>query len=332
MHSKYLLGLCSLVSSVLGAPSVEKRALPWFVGINLSGAEFGEGKYPGVYNTDYTWYTHSEVDQFVAQGFNLFRINFAMERMTVGSLYSGLDKGYVGNLTDIVNYITQKGAYAMIQPHNYGRFNGQIITDTNGFQSWWKQLAAVYKSNAKVIFDTNNEYHDMDQTLILNLNQAAINGIRAAGATSQYITPEGNCYSGAYSWVTCNNDNLKALTDSQNKIIYQMHQYLDSDNSGSHTECVSSTIFQERLSIATNWLRSNKKQGLIGEFGAGNNTQCITALQGGLNHLKQNSDVWTGAAWWAAGPWWGDYIYSMEPTTGTAWRVVLPKIKSSWFK
>lgn len=45
--------------------------------------------------------------------------------------------------------------------------------------------------------------------------------------------------------------------------------------------------------------------GLIGEFGAGDNAQCIKALQGGLDYLKANSDVWTGAAWWAAGPWWG---------------------------
>jgi endoglucanase len=32
----------------------------------------------------------------------------------------------------------------------------------------------------------------MDQSLVVNLNQAAINGVRAAGATSQYITVEGN--------------------------------------------------------------------------------------------------------------------------------------------
>lgn len=193
MRLSYILGLVAVAAA---APAVEKRATPpWFVGINLSGAEFGANIFPGTYNKDFTWYTHSEVDQFVSQGFNLFRINFAMERMTT-TLTGPLVQTYLGNLTDIVNYITNKGAYAMIQPHNYGRFNNAIITDTNGFQSWWKQLAAVYKSNSKVIFDTNNEYHDMDQTLILNLNQAAINGIRAAGATSQWITPEGNCYTG----------------------------------------------------------------------------------------------------------------------------------------
>lgn len=95
----------------------------------------------------------------------------------------------------MVNYITSKGAYAMIQPHNYGRFYNNIITDTAGFQTWWKNVASLYKSNPLVVFDTNNEYHDMDESLVVALNQAAINGIRAAGAT-QWITPEGNSWTG----------------------------------------------------------------------------------------------------------------------------------------
>ena len=81
----------------------------------------------------------------------------------------------------------------------------------------------------------------MDQTLVLNLNQAAINGIRAAGATSQYIFVEGNSYTGAWTWVDVNS-NLKDLTDPQNKIVYEMHQYLDSDGSGKSETCVSTTI------------------------------------------------------------------------------------------
>jgi endoglucanase len=100
----------------------------------------------------------------------------------------------------IVSYITSKGAYAMVQPHNYGRFYNNIITDTSGFQTWWKNVAGVFKSNSMVVFDTNNEYHDMDQSLVVSLNQAAINGIRASGATNQYITPEGNSWTGT-SWL-----------------------------------------------------------------------------------------------------------------------------------
>lgn len=39
----------------------------------------------------------------------------------------------------------------------------------------------------------------MDQQLVYNLNQAAINGIRASGATTQYITPEGNSWTGMFT-------------------------------------------------------------------------------------------------------------------------------------
>lgn len=43
----------------------------------------------------------------------------------------------------------------------------------------------------------------MDNTLVAQLNQAAINGIRAAGAKSQYIFVVGNSYTGAWTWVGC---------------------------------------------------------------------------------------------------------------------------------
>ncbi|KAH7125658.1 glycoside hydrolase superfamily [Dendryphion nanum] len=320
-----------LAGSALAAPSAEKRQnrkLKWF-GINESGAEFGEKNFTGAYGREYIWYDLKAIDQFIGQGMNMFRLNFLMERLTPNKLDGAFDKNYLGNLTQQVNYITSKGSYAMIQPHNYGRFYGNIITDTAGFKTWWKNVAAQYKDNELVVFDTNNEYHDMDQKLVFDLNQAAIDGVRAAGATKQYITPEGNSWSGAWTWISSGNGaSLVNLKDPQNKLIYQMHQYLDTDGSGTHAECVSATIFSERLKAATQWLKDNKKQGVIGEFAAGNNTQCITALQDGLKYLGQNSDVWWGAIWWAAGPWWADYMYNMEPTTGTAWKVVLPKIKS----
>lgn len=74
-------------------------------------------------------------------------------------------------------------------------------------------MAARFASNSHVIFDTNNEYHDMDNTLVGQLNQAAINGIRAAGATTQYIFVEGNSYTGAWTWVrTCRNAFLSFLS------------------------------------------------------------------------------------------------------------------------
>src|ERR1700761_4477006 len=54
-----------------------------------------------------------------------------------------------------------------------------------------------------------------------------------------------------------------------------MHQYLDSDGSGTNPTCVSSTIGAERLANATAWLQQNNMKGFLGEIGAGSNSACI---------------------------------------------------------
>ena len=55
---------------------------------------------------------------FISRGMNVFRINFLMERLVPNSLYGPLDPYYAGNLSATVNYITKKGAFAMLCPHN----------------------------------------------------------------------------------------------------------------------------------------------------------------------------------------------------------------------
>ncbi|KAK4539263.1 hypothetical protein LTR36_000841 [Oleoguttula mirabilis] len=330
MHLSIFVAAAGLSALAFAAPAHEKRTKLQFFGVNESGPEFGTSL-PGVYGTDYTWPTLSTYNTLIAKGMNTFRVNILMERLTPSGMTGSLDAAYLGNLTQQVNYITNAGAYAIICPHNYGRFNGAIITSTSDFQTWWQHVAAVYKSNSKVIFDTNNEYHDMAGSLVASLNQAAINGIRAAGATSQYITAEGNAYTGAWTWTTAtgtdgktNAATMVSLTDSSNKLIYQMHQYLDSDGSGTSGTCVNSTIGSDRLKAATAWLRSNKKQGMVGEFAGGVNSVCEAAVKDMLSYIDANDDVWTGALWWAAGPWWGTYMFSLEPTAGPAYATYVP--------
>lgn len=61
------------VTSAVAAPTtttsgsssnaVQKRKSKFlFTGVNESGAEFGQGKYPGTLGTDYTWPVHSTID------------------------------------------------------------------------------------------------------------------------------------------------------------------------------------------------------------------------------------------------------------------------------
>ncbi|KAG6016979.1 hypothetical protein E4U41_004304 [Claviceps citrina] len=292
--------------------------LEW-LGVDESAAEFGTGKNPGVVGTDYTFPDKDAISGLIEEGFNIFRIPFTMERMASPLLTSPLQKAYLDKIREIVELITKQGKHAILDAHNAARYNGELVTDTAAFKAFWHKVAWEFRSNANVMFDTNNEYQHMDQDLVLQLNQAAIDGIRSAGATTQYILAEGNSFSGAWTWADVN-DNLKALEDPSGKIIYQMHQYLDGDGSGTGPECVSETIGAERLASATRWLRANKKVGMLGEFAGGANPRCKAAVTGMLDHLQANADVWKGALWWGGGPWWGDYMFSFEAPNGAGYR------------
>ncbi|GKT54124.1 endoglucanase 3 [Colletotrichum tofieldiae] len=288
----------------------------WF-GTNQSGAEFAAGSTPGTLGKDYTFPDTAKITTLLNDGYTTFRVQFLMERLSPDSLTGKFNADYLAGLTKVIEHITSAGGNAVLDPHNYGRYGGNIITDTAAFKTFFTNLATQFKSNDKVIFDTNNEYNSMDQDLVLKLNQAAIDGIRATGS-EHWIWAEGNSWTGAHNWISVN-DNMKGLTDPLDKTAYQMHQYLDGDSSGTSADCVSATIGAERVKDATAWLRSNKKVGVLGEFAGGANAQCKEAVAGLLDYLQENSDVWLGATWWAAGPWWGSYMYSFEPETGAGY-------------
>jgi endoglucanase len=64
---------------------------------------------------------------------NTFRIAFLMERMAppAQGLTGTLDATYLQGLKTIVSYVTGKGGYAILDPHNFARYNNAVITDTN---------------------------------------------------------------------------------------------------------------------------------------------------------------------------------------------------------
>ncbi|KAF7308605.1 CBM1 domain-containing protein [Mycena chlorophos] len=298
-------------------------------GVNESCAEFGTA-IPGTWGVDFTFAAPSSIDYFVGEGFNFFRMPFMMERMvspTVG-MTGPLSQEYLANYTEIVNYATGKGAYVAIDNHNYMLYNGQQILDTSEFETFWTNLASEFKDNDHVIFDIMNEPNEQDAATVFSLMQAGVNGVRAAGATSQLIFVEGTSWTGAWTWDTSGNSQAfqaPGIQDPSDNYVIEMHQYLDSDGSGTSDVCVNSTIGVSRLQAATQWLQANNMKGFLGEIGAGNNPTCVEAVQGAMCEMQQ-SGVWVGASWWAAGPWWGStYFTSIEPPSGPAVSTILPQ-------
>jgi len=244
-----------------------------------------------------------------------------------------------------VNYITnEQNSYAIIDPHNYMRYNNPSMQPTSGsvigntsdptaatslqFYEFWQELSGRFADNPKVIFGINNEPHDMPTELLLFNDQAAIDGIRASGAEQLILAP-GNGYTGGHSWTqvtgAANNapssDYLGNLTDRLNNFAIDIHEYLDYDFSGTHSVCNASAPYY--LANLTSWLQEHNFKALVSEFGGSNNTMCGEYLMSLLDYLA-NHDEYIGWAAWAAGPIWdtssaccnnGDDVGSLEPGT-----------------
>ncbi|CAE6470491.1 unnamed protein product [Rhizoctonia solani] len=308
-----------------------------YAGVNESGGEFGVWSndatpgtgLPGRFGVDYAFINKSTIDIFVKNDkINTFRVAFLLERMCPLSYGLGakFNETYFGYFKEAIDYITiTKGAYAILDPHNYMRYNnpsqqpmtGSIIGDSSDlkaattaqFQAFWNQLAGRFKTNEKVIensFGIMNEPHDMPTSLVLNNNQAAINGIRAAGAKQLILAP-GNDWTGGHSWTgyaNASSEYMYKLIDPLKNLAIEVHEYLDVDYSGSHAECTQPG--PSNLAALTAWLKKYGLKAIVGETGGGQNANCYAQLKEMFDYLAANDEYigWTG---WAAGPLWGTF-------------------------
>jgi endoglucanase len=294
-----------------------------YAGVNLAGAEFGDHTLPGNYNQHYTYPTKAEVDYFTGKGMNIFRLPFRWERLQ-HSAYANLNSTELSRIKSFVDYASSKGAAIILDPHNYARYYGKIIGSEDlpveAFADFWEKLAMQFKNNPSVIFGLMNEPHSMATELWLKGANAAIAAIRSTGAENLILVP-GNGWSGAHSWTqnwygTPNGTVMLNIVDSLDNYAYEVHQYLDSNSSGTSETCVSVNTGADRLKTFTAWLRTHKKRGFLGEFGVAANETCMEALDKMLKYMNDNNDVWLGWTWWAAGPWWGEYKFTVEPKNG----------------
>ncbi len=310
-----------LTIAVAGAAATAAENRLRFTGVNLAGAEFASSRIPGKINKDYHYPKERDIDYFLERGMNTFRLPFRWERLQLNLAWD-LEPKELAQLDETVAYITGNGAQVLLDPHNYARYFGKVIgsqqVPVSAFASFWAQLATHFKDNERVIFGLMNEPYRIHADDWREAAQAAIVAIRATGARNLILVP-GTLWSGAHSWSKelngiSNASALRDLNDPAGNMAFEVHQYLDSDYSGTSSECQSETIGRKTLAKFTHWLRETGHRGFLGEFGAANNPVCLAALDQMLQHISENSDVWIGWTYWAAGAWWGDYRFSVHPS------------------
>jgi len=197
--------------------------------------------------------------------------------------------------------------------HNYGLYNGQPVTAAQ-LSDVWTKLGATFSGDSHVWFDLMNEPNNISATQWESVTQQTVNAMRADGINNKLLL-EGTSWSGAWTWIT--SGNAAAYTnfkDPANNYAFDVHQYLDSDGSGTSATAVPGSG-STRLVDITNWAESTGHQLFLGETGLANNSGSETEMKAMLTYMNQHSGAWLGATLWGAGPWWGsNYVYNINPT------------------
>jgi endoglucanase len=263
---------------------------------------------------------------------NTFRLPVTWQYLLNNIIGVPLDPIMSGYYDQLVQSCLSTGpdVYCIIDLHNYGRWWGGIVgqggpTDAQ-FASLWSQLGQRYAAEPRVIFGLMNEPHDMpDITLWAASCQAAVTAIRQAGATSQMILLPGNHWASA-GWFLIDGSAaaLSQVTNpdgSKTNLVFDLHKYLDFDNSGTHTDCVTNNIDDAFGPVAT-WLRQEGRQALLSETHSGVNAPCFEFFCQQTQFMDENSDVYLGYVLWAGGSFDSSYPFSLiHPASGGGWNV-----------
>lgn len=147
---------------------------------------------------------------------------------------------------------------------------------------------------------------------------AVVNAIRARTSSLNRVLVTGTNFSGAWSWVSQGNgDAFRYYRDPANSYLIEVHQYADSDSSGTKGAC--SIDAGNRLDEVTIWGRDNKHRLFVGEIGAGDpgidgQQACGSVIPAMLQKMDTNQDVWAGwTAWAGGGRWPPSYPFTLDP-------------------
>lgn len=314
-----LSALCFLALLINIASALDRSSGSIVAGINIAGGEFAAGR-PRI-NIDYRYPLPAELDYFIAKGFRLFRVPFTADRVLVGRRSeTDISRDNFGYLEAVIDHAAAHGVTIVLDMHDYGLSRHQQAIGvepeaTNTFVRDWSVLAKHVKSKPNVVIGLMNEPHVQTPAQWAAAANKAIAAIRASGATN-LILVSGGAWATAARWrETGNHVAMQAIHDPLNRYMIEVHQYLDPDHAGK-TGQVARGVGATRLVEFTNWARARGVRAFLGEFGWADNPESHAEGRALLGYMAQNSDVWAGWAAWAAGKWWGDYLFSLEPRNG----------------
>ncbi|WP_242149640.1 cellulase family glycosylhydrolase [Sphingomonas sp. BAUL-RG-20F-R05-02] len=315
-------------------------------GVNVCGGEFsGNGDR---YGTDYRYpadpsdpnpaVRYEEFDYQWSKGARALRLPVKWERIqrVLFSDLSGTEwPGAVGvfpsntamdmlRIDDcIANWLARgPDAIVIFDLHNYMAYHGDKVgydqpVPMPALNDVWIKIATRYGSNPRVWFDTMNEPSGNGQQAnrCRENFQWLINVIRGRTDALNKILIEGQLYSSSRYWVNKGQAaEYSDFHDPVNNFAFSPHCYLDSDASGTATECALDA--GNRLYDMVQDARANGYRFWVGEIGFSAASSCAATAPATLKYIRDNKDVIIGFSAWASGRRWGGeqkYAYAIDP-------------------
>lgn len=285
-------------------------------GVNLAGAAYSSNKIPGRYGYDYLFPKPAEITYFHDKGMNIFRLSVLWERLQP-ALRTPLDAAYLGRIDNFISQVHAVGGTVILDIHDYGRYRGTLIggdsVSAADFRDLWTRLGAAFRDRPYVWFGLMNEPQQSSAQDWGDIAQQAILGARQAGARNPVLVSSVN-WDAAHGFAGLFGPVAERLRDPAHNMVFEVHEYFDQDSSGRSPDCIPADQAVGRLASFTDWLKATHHKGFLGEFGVGRNDQCLQDLDRIAAYLRDNRSVWLGWTYWAAGPLWGEYMYTLEPT------------------
>jgi endoglucanase len=299
---RHALRLVLLLAPLAVLPRLHARDVLKFAGVNLSGAQIGSGKKPGVLNVDYVHSRGADEAYFPGKCMHIVRLPVWRERLQP-SAQSRLDAARLALIKAAVQQAKTQRMHLIVDIHNYTSYYGGMIGSAavpiTTFSDLWQRLALEFKDDTAMVFALRNAPNTIAPGLWAAA-QAAVDAIRVHRCAQP--DPGAGCAvqrcSGAHSyWTVGGESNATALAsvyDPLKRTAIETHPHLDTDSSGTSAEGGGGGIGAARLVGCTTWLRDTGHIGFLSEFGAADRATCRQTLVGMLGYIEQHRAQWLG--------------------------------------
>jgi endoglucanase len=262
---------------------------------------------------------------FQSVGMNTVRLPFRWDylfqkqtsidnNITSAALESMVEPTYLKDLAQQINALMDQGNVVILDAHDYMQWNpsagasggysfGALVTEGQIAVIWTAIIdeldtAGVDITNPLLWYEISNEPNGISAANAYSLDVAGLAAIRKRVPNNKILV-EGTSWSGLHAWFDSDNaDAFQGLSQQDANVAIAMHQYFDTDYSGTGDTCSDTTsTLQSTLTQLSTWMSTYGVDVILDEFGTPDGQEvCKDDVQSVLDSMASQAPTSNTAA------------------------------------